>query len=160
MTTEGGPGPRIECIHELPADLEALVRAGLQEDFRALARLRDDWISGENRFNRPGEALFRAKDQGRLVGIVGLNRDPFVEQMGGAPHQVGRIRRLYVLPDSRRGGIGRALVQAVVDAAQTHFTTLGLRTHDPRADAFYRACGFSPVQGQPAVTHSLCLGDS
>lgn len=150
---------RIERIHELPAELDVLVREAVAEDFRAVDRLREDWASGENRFAQVGEALFGARLGGRLVGLCGLNRDPFVDAEEDAPEQVGRVRRLYVLPDARRRGIGRALVDAVVGGARTHFAVLRLRTHDSLADAFYRAYGFVPVEGDPAATHILPLDD-
>ena len=149
---------RIERIHELPAGLDALVEVALAEDFPALERLRDDWVAGANRFDRPGEALFWAQEGGRLVGLCGLNRDPFVD--GDVSEDIGRVRRLYVLPAARRRGIGRALLDAVVDSARAHFAVLRLRTHDPLADAFYRAYGFLPVEEQAAVTHLLQMEDA
>src|SRR6266536_5947889 len=46
--------------------------------FRALARLVDDWDAGRNRFDRPGEALFIATDGGAVVGVCGLNIEPYL----------------------------------------------------------------------------------
>lgn len=54
-----------------------------------MRRLRDDWLSGENRFSAAGDAFFVARDGEALAGFCGLNRDPFTEAAG-----VARLRRL------------------------------------------------------------------
>ena len=62
------PDLRIERITVLPIDLGDLIRLSLRDDFRALQRMREDWVSGSNRFDRPGEALFEARVGSRLIG--------------------------------------------------------------------------------------------
>ena len=139
-------------IDALPAGLEDLIENALAEDFRAIARLRTEWDQGENRFDAPGEALFEARVGDRLVGICGLNVDPFEQDPS-----VGRVRRFYVAPDARRQGVGRALIEAAIDAAQGRFRVLQLRTRDAVADAFYQSLGFEPEAGRAHVTHGLRL---
>src|SRR4051812_42990549 len=98
------------------SDLENLTAESLGEGFGFVERLRDEWDSGVNRFSAPGEALFLAILGGRVVGVCGLNRDPYVRE-----HHIGRVRRLYVAQSHRRQGVGRALLEAVLTYARPHF---------------------------------------
>jgi len=96
----------------LPDVLAALVAESEQAGWRFVRRLADDWTAGTNRFDQPGEALFAAWSAGRPVGVCGLNVDPYILDRG-----VGRVRRLYVLTEYRRRGVGQRLVRAVIAAA-------------------------------------------
>jgi len=71
-------------------------------NFNMLRRLEENWERGENRFNAPGEKLLGAFLNGKLVGICGLNRDPFSQQP-----RAGRIRHLYISESCRGLGIGK-----------------------------------------------------
>jgi ribosomal protein S18 acetylase RimI-like enzyme len=145
----------IERIHSLQIDrISAQVREADATRFRGLVRLVEDWRSGLNRFNQPGEALFIAIDGESVVGVCGLNRDPYL----GDPI-AGRIRHLYVAVDHRRRGIGSRLVRTIMASASGHFARLRLRTDSADADAFYRSLGFMAVTGEPACSHQLLLID-
>ncbi|HSF83720.1 MAG TPA: GNAT family N-acetyltransferase [Anaerolineales bacterium] len=126
--------------------------AANREGFKALQRLRDDWQAGVNRFSALGEAFYVARCDGALVGVCGLNCDPFAEDP-----RVGRLRRMYVHPQFRRMGIGRQLVLRAIEDGRGHFHTLRLRTVDEGASAFYKALGFDPVEGMEAATHQLVI---
>lgn len=141
---------RIERIADLPADFGDLIVLSLREDFYAMQRMRDDWDAGTNRFDRPGEILFEARVGARLVGICGLNRDPHADSS-----EVGRVRHLYVEPEFRRRGVGRALISRIVECASPSFLRLRLRTLRSDADLFYVALGFRRVVGAPEVTHEM-----
>jgi GNAT superfamily N-acetyltransferase len=139
----------IERIKTLLIDrLSALVTEADASGFHALCRLLSEWQSGLKRFEKRGEALFIATDDRRVVGVCGLNRDPYLSDT-----KVGRIRHLYVALDRRRKGIGTQLVSAVMSLASDHFARLRLRTDSPDADEFYRSLGFMPVTGEPACSH-------
>jgi 2,3-bisphosphoglycerate-dependent phosphoglycerate mutase len=142
----------IERVDELPRDLDPLVRESVGEGLRLLERLRDGWRSGGNRFDRPGEALFSARIDGRLAGIGGLNRDPYQSD----PF-VGRVRHLYVDPRLRRRGIGAAIVGRVLETARGHFARVRVRTNDPDAAALYETLGFVRVSGVADSTHEIEL---
>jgi hypothetical protein len=63
---------------ELPVPgIEELQSEALQEGVLFIERLWKEWQSGDNRFAAPGETLYGCTDQGVLVAIGGLNRDPF-----------------------------------------------------------------------------------
>ncbi len=150
----------IQRIELFPADIDRLVAPSMAEGHRFVARLRDAWVAGQNRFDLVGEALFEARDQGQLVGICGLNRDPYLEEAAVEDpilgvEAVGRVRHLYVLPTARRRRIGAALVEAVVDHASDWFRRLRLRTDSVDADRFYVSLGFRRVRDETHVTHEL-----
>jgi len=137
---------------ELPAGLEQLVQTSLAEGFRFVQVLRDQWNSGENRFAKPGEALFAAHHRGSLAGVCGLNRDPH-----SADPTVGRLRRLFVSKSFRKQGVGRALVLHALSFAREDFSLVRVRTETSEADLFCRALGFLPVLSPIDATHELQL---
>lgn len=144
---------RIERLHELPADRVCLLIAeSEQAGLRFVRRLSEEWASALNRFDGPGEALFGASTDERLVGICGLSADPYTAEAG-----VGRVRHLYVLTAHRRQGVGRQLVGAVVAAAHGRFTTLRLSTTNPAAARLYESLGFHGHTGDPHCTHRMEL---
>lgn len=143
---------QIRQIKSLGTELTPLVSEGDREGHAFVRRLRDDWEKGENRFDRAGEALFGAFSGDRLVGVGGLNRDPYTEQEG-----VGRLRHLYVAPDARRHGVGQMLVERIITQAKGSFAMLRLRTPSADAAAFYRRLGFVETN-EDAATHLMRIG--
>ena len=139
----------IAQVVDLPDDFDLeLVDAAEREGFAPIAWLKDQWREGTNQFSGPGEGLFVARTQGRLVALCGLNKDPF-----DGSGSMGRLRRLYVLPELRRMGIGRMLVEEVLRKAHDHFDGVNLRTLDENSAAFFEHLGFSRTEGVKAVTH-------
>lgn len=114
----------------------------------ALRWLLEDWEKGTNRFSEPGEALYEARIDGRLVGVCGLNLDPYVEDATS-----GRLRRLYVLPEFRRRGVGRSLVLRALEDAHSTFRVVRLRTINEQSAAFFESLGFVRVQGLENCSH-------
>lgn len=145
----------IERITNLPtAELTTLLVESEQEGWRFLRRLLDEWSSGKNRFDRPSEVLLGARDADRLVGVCGLNVDPYIDSP-----RVGRVRRLYVSVGYRRQGIGRQLVQQIMLLSRGTFEQLRLRTNNPDAARFYETLGFHPRLGIAECSHTLVLPD-
>jgi GNAT superfamily N-acetyltransferase len=146
------PSPAsIEELHELlPDRVGELLVDSEAAGSRIVRRLTDDWTAGANRFDRPGEALFGASMAGRLVGVCGLNVDPYA-----ADPRVGRVRHLYVLTTCRRHGVGRQLVARVIEVAAGRFDSLRLRTNNPAAAGLYEAAGFRLAEGE--CTHVMDL---
>ena len=141
----------ITKVEELDLNVLQKLRAeSSREGFQFMERLSDEWVSGANRFDNPGEALFLAVVDEEVVGVCGLNRDPYAS----APN-IGRVRRLYVLREHRRGGVGRALLNAVIAHARNHFKILRVRTD--AATEFYAANGFRPDASDAEATHVLDL---
>jgi GNAT superfamily N-acetyltransferase len=147
----------VRRVAELPEDLAPLVVESRALGFEFVHRLREEWRSGANRFDRPGEALFEVRRGDRIVAIGGVNRDPYIEDGGeGICDTVGRVRRFYVAESERRRGVGRLLLVAVAAHAASGFAALRLRTNTPEGAAFYEACGFEPTLGDPSATHAIC----
>ncbi len=143
----------IERLNDLPADsFDALVAESEQAGWRFLRRLTEEWASGANRFDRPGEALLAALMGGRVIGVCGLNVDPYA-----AAPCVGRVRHLYVLSAYRRLGFGRRLVGEVIGAARGRFDSLRLRTDNPAAAQLYERLGFRRCAGVAECTHLMEL---
>lgn len=140
----------VERLSEPSADrLDVLLAESEQAGSRMVRRLVEEWASGANRFDRPGEALFAARIDGRLVGVCGLNVDPY-----SAEPRLGRVRHLYVLSAYRRRGVGRQLVAEVIAAAQGRFDHLRLSTGNPVAARFYERLGFRSAEAAHC-THVL-----
>jgi GNAT superfamily N-acetyltransferase len=144
---------RIERLADLPAaGFIVLLAESEQAGLGLLRRLADEWASGANRFDRPGEALFAARIGRELVAVGGLNVDPYTE----AP-RVGRVRHLYVLSPWRRAGIGGRLVTEIIEAARGPFDRLRLSTTNPEAARLYERQGFVPRADVPHCSHVLEL---
>jgi GNAT superfamily N-acetyltransferase len=127
----------------------ALRTESLEQHFNMLRRLAENWQSGKNRFNAPGETLLGAFVNHQLVGVCGINSDPFSPQP-----RAGRIRHLYISERYRRRGIGQQLLVSVITHSSAWFDFLN--THAPaQAWPFYERLGFRPVYDEPRVTHRL-----
>lgn len=131
-----------------PDALAPLLAASAAEGFRFVARLAAEWATGAARFDRPGEVLLGGFADGRLVAVGGLTRDPY-----GDESAVGRLRRVYVLPEARRRGVGAGLVRALEAAAAGHYAELVLRTDTASAARFYEALGYARLPAGLTATH-------
>jgi GNAT superfamily N-acetyltransferase len=83
-----------------------------------------------------GGNFFIAKDaKDKIIGFVGLKN-------GGGGH--GIFKRLVVMPEWQRQGVGTALVSAAIEwARQAGFTKLSLQTHSrEHARPLYEKFGF------------------
>ncbi|VVE60886.1 GNAT family N-acetyltransferase [Pandoraea anapnoica] len=136
-------------IEDLPPQLTDLEREAAAQGFRFLGRLIEEWETGKNRFDKPGERLLVATHSGCLVGIGGLNVDPY-----DSTGDTARLRRLYVANDFRRRGIGEALVYELLLDAHHRFRVVRLSTDTDAGDAFYSRLGFVRIKDANA-THML-----
>ncbi|WP_274366241.1 GNAT family N-acetyltransferase [Paenibacillus thermotolerans] len=146
-------GVSIRKVNHLdPSTLNPLVASSAGEGFRHLKRLVSEYETGANTFDKVGEALFLAYLNSEVVGVCGLNQDPYSNRK-----EVGRVRRLYVSPHVRRFGVGRLLMKSVIEEAGKHYKKLVLRTDQPIADQFYRSIGFSVECNSEYESHFLHL---
>jgi GNAT superfamily N-acetyltransferase len=132
--------------------LSALLAESEASGYRFVRRLVDEWERGVNRFSRPGEALLAAESGGRVLGVCGLNVDPYLDDP-----RVGRVRNVYVLAACRGRGIGRRLVGRAISEARGHFDRLRLRGEEAGPARLYESLGFRPCAGMPDCTHILEL---
>jgi ribosomal protein S18 acetylase RimI-like enzyme len=143
----------IERLHALhPESIKPLVAESEQAGLTFVRRLAEEWASGRNRFDRPGEAFVAATLDGQIVGVCGLSIDPYTS----AP-RVGRVRHLYVPVEHRHLGVGRQLVVEIIRVARDSFETLRLRTNNPAAARLYELTGFRRCEGEHDCTHIMDL---
>ncbi|KOP67466.1 GCN5 family acetyltransferase [Bacillus sp. FJAT-18019] len=141
-----------EVTHLVTADLTEILNESTEKGFRNIHRLIHDYNEGINRFQLYNEALFDCRIDHRVIGVCGLNQDPYSNKKG-----IGRIRRLYVLEEYRGQGVGRKLVEAVIHKARGHYSKLVLKTDNPWAGEFYKKLGFRELQNDERITHVLDL---
>lgn len=133
-------------------DLSPLVDACLQEGWRHLERLAEEWRGGAMRFDGLGEGLFVARGDAAVLAIAGVVADPYARKA-----EVGRLRGMYVLPTARRCGVGAELVRHALASAKPVFRELRSRTTDAGASAFYEALGFERVGHLDGASHRIVL---
>jgi GNAT superfamily N-acetyltransferase len=132
--------------------LRPLLDESLREGHEFVDRLWREYESDVNRFNSTGEMLLGVYDDETLIAIGALHSDPYLLDAA-----IGRIRHVYVLNAWRGRGVGRRLLDALIDAARPHYHTLTLRTFTPDATAFYNAIGFRNSLRYDNATHWLSL---
>ena len=83
-------------------------------------------------------------DDGRLVGLAGLGRQ--------TRHRAG-VWGMYVAPEARARGVGRALMEALIAHARTlpglERLTLGVEAGNEAARALYHSFGFVTYGTEP-----------
>ena len=146
------PSLRLAPIKVLGPEIIALRAEAIVEGFTFPRLLIEDWTSGSNRFERPGEILLGAFFNDALVGVGALNRDPYTSEQG-----FGRLRRIYVTRSARRHGVGAALVRRLLEDAGGVFRVVRLRAASSEAAALYLRFGFIAVEDESA-THAKALG--
>ena len=96
------------------------------------------------RLREPLEVLLAFDDSGSSIGFAELSIRPYAE--GCDTDHVGYLEGWYVVPEARRRGVGRALVQAAEQWARgrgcSEFASDALLDNDVSAAA-HRALGFT-----------------
>jgi GNAT superfamily N-acetyltransferase len=127
----------LEPVSEgLPAGFETLRAEAYAEGFRQMERLAADWHAATTRFDREGEALLAARVSGVLAGIGGLTIEPIMPE-------ALRMRRFYVRPAFRRGGVDRKLAMALLERTG-HTGRLITVNAAAGSILFWESLGFKP----------------
>lgn len=122
-------------------EFKYLVQESKEEGFNFLKKLINEYENKLNTFNKTGECLYGIFQGEKLIGIGGLNEDPYTEN-----NKIGRLRRFYITKDYRRIGLGNLLLKRLLYHAEKNFKVVVLHTDTKQGDAFYSANGF--VKGQ------------
>ncbi len=130
-------GELIEITDGNIGELHSLIGESVRDGYNFLQRTIDDWHSGANKFDRPGEKLWGLFIRNNLIGVGGLNIDPY-----SLIPKIGRMRHLYVREAHRRAGYATLIVNKILKEACYHFTVLRLFTENEGASAFYEKLGF------------------
>jgi len=145
-----------------PTTLPALRRVSAADDLAGVAALMGSYIAEIRRNLLEGHGLrFEAAtphSPDRIVDVAGLLEPPqylYLAEIDGRPAgtcglkritpEVAEIKRMYVDPDQRGRGIGRALLERVIDDARAAgYRTLQLETAIWMSEAhtLYGRCGF------------------
>lgn len=133
----------IEKVETLPAQMRELADCAAQEGFPFLHRLIEDYASGKNRFEQPGEAFIVARDGEKIIACGGLNVQ---HSDNGEPSRIGRVRLFYVLSEYRMHGVGKQLLIKLEGLAKPHFSALCLNTHTKQAEQFYKKHNYVYVE--------------
>ena len=106
-----------------------------EEDIRAKT---DEWrrIGDEriiNKLNEPDTHTWVAKDEGEVVGFIGIKKEKDVTQ----------IEALFVSPHHQKKGIGSSLMKHVLSSLPgSSKVTLEVLSHNQNAINFYKSFGF------------------
>lgn len=144
---------RIEAVE--PDDWErwrAMRLRALSEDAPAFACSAHAWLEGgdteqrwRERIAAPGR-LYLASEGGRDVAMIGLAAGVELELIS-----------MWVAPEARRGGVGRALVETVVSEAGRRPLRLRVMADNAAAIAFYEGCGFALTGAPPDSEGTLTM---
>ncbi|MFK3663593.1 GNAT family N-acetyltransferase [Scandinavium sp. NPDC088450] len=102
-----------------------LKEESMSAGFNMLRRLEENWLNGKNRFDKVGENLLGFYGDGLLIGVCGLNQDPYMPLV-----RCGRLRHLYVGTEWRRSQVGITLLKAVLKGSDRWFDFIN--TESPR----------------------------
>lgn len=142
---------QIEIVDKLPFEGFAGLRAESEEEaYRFLKRLEVDWRDHKNRFDLPGEGLYKVLVDNELIGIGGINQCPYKRAEG-----IGRIRRFYIKSSWRSQGIGKMLLEHLISEKGAAFAEINLSTDSEAAGRFYERNGFAKVHDEAKVSHRL-----
>lgn len=112
----------------------------------ALARARGDDAWRAYAYDGPDSVTFVASCEGRWVGMA----------RGRAHDGEGGLYGMWVAPDARGAGVGRRLVEAVLDWADARGIpriVLGVAEARAAARALYARCGFVPTGRRLPLDH-------
>lgn len=132
---------RLTAIAEAPADFATTHAA---ESAIALNRLQQRLV------HTPFQRVLGAFDGERLVGMVSVKREPIA-----LVHDRAHLWGVYVLPQARRQGLGRALLQAALayvgSVSELKRVTLMVGLGNHGAKALYQTLGFASVETDGAA---------
>jgi putative acetyltransferase len=141
----------IELADAKSPDLIKLV-AALDDFLNKVCGVERNHGSPIERLAHDDTQMFIARIAGQAVGCAGLQ----VFEDGA-----GEVKRMYVVTEARRTGIGGRLLTRVVEAASTaKVSVLRLETTEflPDAQRLYRAMGFVPCQAYgPYISNPINL---
>ncbi|OOR03181.1 GNAT family N-acetyltransferase [Bacillus mycoides] len=133
-------------------EINHLIQESTKEGFNFLIKLINEYESKRNTFSKTGECLYGIFRGDTLIGIGGLNQDPYTKV-----NKIGRLRRFYIAKDYRRKGLGRLLLGRILSDAKIYFTIVVLHTDTKQGDQFYISSGFVKGTMYVGTSHYLNL---
>ncbi|WP_070143723.1 GNAT family N-acetyltransferase [Bacillus mycoides] len=136
----------------LKYEVNHLVQESKEEGFNLVLKLKNEYESKRNRFSKTGECLYGIFREDTLIGIGGLNQDPYTKD-----NKIGRLRRFYIAKDYRRKGLGSLLLGRILSDAKIYFSIVVLQTDTEQGDQFYTSSGFAKGIIYVKTSHYLNL---
>ncbi|PGB02353.1 GNAT family N-acetyltransferase [Bacillus toyonensis] len=133
-------------------EISHLVQDSKEEGFNFLIKLINEYENKINVFKKTGECLYGIFQGNTLIGIGGLNQDPFT-----GDNKIGRLRRFYIAKNYRGKGLGRLLLDRIISDAKKYFTIVVLNTDTEQGDKFYTSGGFVKGKQYVGASHYLNL---
>ncbi|MBJ7932920.1 MULTISPECIES: GNAT family N-acetyltransferase [Bacillus cereus group] len=133
-------------------EISHLVQDSKEGGFNFLIKLINEYENKINVFNKTGECLYGIFQGEKLIGIGGLNEDPYTEN-----NKIGRVRRFYIAKEYRRKGLGRLLLVRILSDAKKYFNIVVLNTDTEQGDKFYTSGGFVKGKKYVRASHYLNL---
>ena len=100
--------------------------------------------------------VLAAQSEGRILGVAILAYRLNVSAGG----KFASIEDLYVRPEARRQGIGRALLEAMDERCTAYgISYVEVQVEEKEAEAFYAALGYAPEPGVRVFSRSLPIID-
>jgi GNAT superfamily N-acetyltransferase len=101
--------------------------------------------------------ILAARTEERILGVAVLAYRPNVS----AGALFASIEDLYVRPEARRRGVGRALLRATEERSATRgISYVEVQVQDYEAESFYAALGFEPEPGVRVLSRSLVMPET
>lgn len=141
-------------------EIEVFPAADLSEPLSLLeASLRDgvpvteDFTENLRKSVQTGDIdVLVAASHGRILGVAVLAYRPSIS----AGTLFASIEDLYVRPESRRQGVGQALLTAADERCKARqISYLEVQVEDATAETFYASLGYEPEEGVRVLSRSL-----
>ncbi|MBE7150976.1 GNAT family N-acetyltransferase [Bacillus mycoides] len=136
----------------LKYEVNHLVQESKEDGFNFLIKLINEYESKRNTFSKTGECLYGIFRGDMLIGIGGLNQDPYTKD-----NKVSRLRRFYISKDFRRMGLGKLLLKKLLRHAEKYFHVVVLHSDTKQGDEFYSANGFVKSGNYKGSSHLIRL---
>jgi len=127
-----------------PADVDAvralvLAHVGERASTPGIEHMKADAVRLPGLYIAPRGAIWLAQAGQEAVGCVALRP---------LPGSVGEVKRMYVAPEWRGRGVGRALLETLIERARAigyQGLRLGTLADMTQAQALYQSLGFVPI---------------
>ncbi|KFM99869.1 N-acetyltransferase [Bacillus clarus] len=136
----------------LEFEIDHLITESKENGFNFLLRLINEYENGINTFHKIGECLYGIFQEDNLIGIGGLNQDPYTKDK-----RIGRLRRFYISKDYWRKGLGKSLLERILHDAKMYFEIVVLYTDTEQGDQFYTSNGFVKGTMYAGASHYINL---
>ena len=127
-----------ELFYENLCEVQPLIASELNMNLDVDEYLENN-LANLNQFTAPYGGLFIAQIEGKTIGCAGFRQNS---------QEIAEVKRMYVKPEYRRQGIGRALLQTVINQTRNiGYKKLRLDTacFAKQAQALYHSFGFQKI---------------